>query len=76
MSQIPPFLPPFNSILPACLRCAYICMQNLDRVMEAVTASCRAGALRRAVCHNVTNQAGKNLRECVSSWIDGAAVRA
>jgi hypothetical protein len=33
--------------------------------VEAVIAGRSAGALRRAVYHEVTSEVGKNLRECV-----------
>ncbi len=45
-------------------------LQNPGPLVEAVVASRRSGALRKAVYHNVANDAGKNLRDCVKR-VDG-----
>ncbi len=46
-------------------------LQNPGPVVTVAVALAKAGVLRRCVYHEVANDSGKNLRECVGRRIDG-----
>ena len=46
-------------------------LQNPGPVVTVAVALAKAGVLRRCVYHDVANDSGKNLRECVGRRIDG-----